>query len=292
MVTSSLPLLAALITAKELTGGGFHLIGKVEISRVITLVFLLAFFVKLPLFFTHIWLLKAHVEAPVQGSIVLAALLLKTGSYGIARLISILYFSPFFKSLVIVWRLGGAFLISISCLFQRDVKQLIALSSVAHIGLISGCLLRETLRGFWGGLVIIVGHGFSSSGLFFSANCAYLQVKRRNIKVLKRVGCLGVGFMVPWFLLAVSNIAAPPTLNTLGEIYAIRSLMAFSFDSVLFLAPLVFLAAAYSLTLFNRVIHKKKVSIFPGEGGGVREHLTLFLHWLPVFVCVTKVADV
>lgn len=111
------------------------------------------------------------------------------------------------------------------------------------------------------------------------------------MSILKRYRSLRAGFILPWFLLAVSNIAAPPSLNTLGEIYAIISLIFFSADSLIFLAPIVFLAAAYSLTLFNRVIHKKKTSYYPQGVKKRREYLFLLIHWAPVFVLISKVGD-
>ena len=249
-----------------------------------------AFLVKLPMYMVHLWLPKAHVEAPVSGSIILAGILLKLGGYGLLRVIVIFiiigkYFSYIFISISLI----GGFLISLVCLRQRDLKLLIAYSSVAHIGIVLGGIMRLNYWGFCGSYLIIIAHGLCSSGLFCLANISYERLNRRRIFINKGLINLIPRITLWWFLLCSSNIAAPPSLNLLGEISLLNRIISWSWLSIIFLMLLSFFRAVYSLYLYSFSQHGK---IYSGKyfcrSGYFREYLLLFLHWFPLNLLIIK----
>nr|VFU78893.1 NADH dehydrogenase subunit 4 [Proasellus meridianus] len=251
---------------------------------------LLAFMVKLPLYLVHLWLPKAHVEAPVAGSMILASVLLKLGGYGMIRLLPKLSAGVASVSwLFLSWGLIGGVYVSIACLRQVDVKVLIALSSVAHMAMVFGGIMSMTVWGVNGAVLVMLGHGFCSSGLFCIANMNYERSGTRSLLVMKGAQSILPALTMWWFLLAAANMAAPPSMNLLGEIHSILGLVKWSVLSSAPLGGLVFFAASYSLYLYVATQHGKAPYVSGGaSGASVREHLVMLLHWAPINLLVVK----
>nr|YP_009176658.1 NADH dehydrogenase subunit 4 [Anopheles christyi]ALJ02374.1 NADH dehydrogenase subunit 4 [Anopheles christyi] len=249
-----------------------------------------AFLVKMPMFLVHLWLPKAHVEAPVSGSMILAGILLKLGGYGLLRVFSLLQISGVkYNYWWISVSLVGGVLISLVCLRQTDLKALIAYSSVAHMGIVLSGLLTMTYWGLTGSYALMIAHGLCSSGLFCLANISYERMGSRSLLINKGLLNFMPTLSLWWFLLCSGNMAAPPTLNLLGEISLLNSIVSWSWISMIMLSFLSFFSAAYSLYLFAYSQHGK---IYSGvhffSVGTVREFLLLMLHWLPLNLLILK----
>nr|YP_009155109.1 NADH dehydrogenase subunit 4 [Spoladea recurvalis]AII03053.1 NADH dehydrogenase subunit 4 [Spoladea recurvalis] len=252
---------------------------------------IMAFLVKMPLYFVHLWLPKAHVEAPVAGSMILAGIMLKLGGYGLVRVMILL--QEMGLKYNIIWisiSLIGGFYISLKCFCQTDMKSLIAYSSVAHMSMVIGGIMTLNYWGFIGSYILMIGHGLCSSGMFCLANINYERLHSRSLYINKGMMNFMPSMSLWWFLIMSSNMAAPPSLNLMGEISLINSLLSWSWISMLMLMLISFFSAGYSLYLYSYIQHGKYYSgIYSFYTGLSREYLLLMLHWLPLNLLILKI---
>nr|AFU50156.1 NADH dehydrogenase subunit 4 [Necydalis ulmi] len=250
----------------------------------------MVFFIKMPMFLIHLWLPKAHVEAPVAGSMILAGVMLKLGGYGLLRVMSLfIEIGVKINLIFFIISLVGGLIVSLICVRQSDMKMLIAYSSVAHMGLVLAGIMTLNLWGFWGALSMMLAHGLCSSGLFCLVNLSYERIKSRNLYLNKGLLNIMPSLSLWWFLLCSSNMAAPPSINLLGEIMLINSILSYSYYSMVFLGLISFFSAVYSLYLYSYSQHGKSFSgIYVYYQILIREYLLLFLHWFPLNILIMK----
>ena len=221
--------------------------------------FFLAFAIKVPLFPLHTWLPDAHVEAPTAGSVILAGILLKMGTYGFLR-----FALPFFPSvalsptvqvIIVILSLIGIVYGGLVAMVQPDFKKLIAYSSVAHLGFVMLGIWALTLQSVQGALLVMINHGISTGALFFLVGMIY---ERRHSRLIEAYG--GIARVVPLFaailtVVSLSSIALPGTNGFVGEFLVLLGSFRTYPIATIVATTGVIVAAAYLLTALQRVIY-------------------------------------
>ena len=246
-----------------------------------------AFAIKVPMFPFHTWLPAAHVEAPTAGSVMLASILLKMGTYGFIRFClpmtpqASVHFAPLMIGLSIASILYGGFI----ALGQKDMKKLIAYSSVAHMGFVTLGLFIFNLRGFEGAMMQMINHGITTGALFMLVGCIYERSHSRDIMENAGLGKYLPAYMFFFGLFSLSSLAYPGTNSFVGEILVLIG--AFQYKPLYgFLAvPGAMLAAAYMLRLLQKIAWGE-----PSKGKGWRDlYVREWAYFAPLAVLVVYI---
>lgn len=225
----------------------------------------IAFAVKTPVIFLNTWLLKAHVESPLSGSIILAGIVLKLSLYGIFRLILPLLPKASLNYTYIIYVIGVITIIyaSFSTLRTIDIKELIAYSSVSHAAVYLIGAFSNTIQGIEGAIVLGLAHGFVSPGLFICAGgILYDRSSTRLITYYRGMAQIMPVFSILFFILSLGNSGTPLTLNFLGEFMSLYG----AFERMPVLGILastsIVLSAAYTIFMYNRIAFGGSYSVY------------------------------
>ena len=216
----------------------------------------IAFAVKTPTIFLNTWLLKAHVESPLGGSIILAAIVLKLSLYGILRLVLPLLPKASLDYTYIIYLIGIITIVyaSFSTLRTIDVKELIAYSSVSHAAVYLVGVFSNTIQGIEGGIALGLAHGFVSSGLFICAGgVLYDRSGTRLISYYRGIAQVMPLFSILFFILSLGNCGVPLTLNFVGEFMSLYGVFERLPLLGVFASSSIVFSAAYTIYMFNRI---------------------------------------
>jgi len=217
--------------------------------------FFLSFSIKVPMYPFHIWLPEAHVEAPTEGSVLLAGVLLKMGSYGFLRILIPIFWNAtiFFIPLVFILCSLAIVYTSFVTLRQIDLKRIIAYSSIAHMNISILGLFALNIYSIVGSVFLMIGHGIVSAALFFLIGILYDRFKTRLVKYYSGIVQILPLFSTFLFIFILGNVSFPGTCNFIGEVLIFFGLSYSNLWLIFVLSIGIFLCTVYSMLLYNRI---------------------------------------
>lgn len=214
-------------------------------SRALAFLFALGLWSKVPVFPLHIWLPEVHGEASGSSSVILASLILKLGCYGLMRFTISLFAlgSKYLSSLLLILSLIGTLTSSINCARTYDIKKLVAYSSISHINFTASGLFTLHSYGQISAIITLIAHGLSSALIFSLAAIIYDRTQSRNLISIQALWNFYPSLALIWFIAALSNLSFPSSINFLGELITIYSLINIDATITALLLTNIFLCA-------------------------------------------------
>nr|ACY09433.1 NADH dehydrogenase subunit 4 [Phanerotoma flava] len=254
----------------------------------IYLFMILGFLIKIPLYCMHLWLPKAHVESPISGSMILASIMLKLGTYGFLRLMLTFkkLFSNFNKIIMplLIW---GTIMSCIVTININDLKIINAYSSIIHMNSMMFSMLTNSYWSLFSSKLMMLSHGLCSSAIFCLINFYYERLNSRNIIIIKGLTNFSPIMSLWWFLFCMSNISAPPSLNFFSEIMLIISMLIYSKLNMILIMLMIFLSSLIYIYFYSISQHNNMyMYMYNMKNFSKREYLINFNHFLPIMFMI------
>nr|UUC08027.1 NADH dehydrogenase subunit 4 [Exechonella vieirai] len=294
-ITASIPLLFMIMKMKNClsTATLYSLAPMISVNSnfnytLMQISLLMAFLVKLPTWGLHLWLPKAHVEAPISGSMILAGILLKLGGYGLMVITKMTYkIKTKMYPMIYSVNLWGALIVSFICMTMTDMKKMIAYSSVIHMNMMVLSILNHSSIGLLGSYLMMISHGLSSPLMFTMASLNYEKNKSRNLLLQQGMAPLQPSLNLMWFLSLAANMAAPPSLNLMSEMMVYMTMMKTSSWMMINIITMTILSAAYNLYLYSSQQGNKTKNQYPHTHTNSSMLMTTTMLITPCFLTFT-----
>nr|WHU54557.1 NADH deshydrogenase subunit 4 [Chelonus munakatae] len=217
----------------------------------------LAFLVKMPLYFLHLWLPKAHVESPISSSMILAGIMLKLGSYGMMRFIN-MFINIYnkFNLIIMILSIWGSIMCCLICMNVNDLKIIIAYSSIIHMGSMLSNLMIMFKYSFFSSIMMMIAHGLCSPLMFYISYIMYKRSKSRNIYFNKGIINILPNLSMWWFLISICNMSSPPSLNLISEFFIMMTLIKYSMYFMMINFLLILFSSLYNIFFFYSTQNK------------------------------------